>query len=83
MSKKPIVLIETERPAPTRADILPTKGYSLEVDGKLKAQFATSESAFEAGIELKKKFPFIQVRVYDAQERTRTPVDMPDPEPTG
>jgi hypothetical protein len=77
MAKKSIELIEEKRPAHARADIPPTEGYSVEVDGKLKAQFATQESAFEAGIEIKKRFPFIQVRIYDAKERTRTTVELP------
>jgi hypothetical protein len=77
MSKKPIELVEERPVAKVRADIPPTEGYSIEVDGKLKAQFPARESALEAGIALKKKFPFIQVRIYDAKERTRTPVDLP------
>lgn len=76
MSKKTVELIEEKRTA--RADILPTEGYSIEVDGKLKANFLTQESAFTAGIELKKKFPLVQIRIYDAAERTRTPVDLPE-----
>lgn len=77
MSKKPLELNEEKRPANTRADIPPTEGYSIEVDGKLKAQLSTPEIAFQAGTELKKKFPFIQVRIYDARARTRKPVELP------
>jgi hypothetical protein len=77
MAKKFIELIEEKLPAHARADIPPTEGYSVEVDGKLKSHFPTSEGAFEAGVEIKKKFPFVQVRIYDAKERTRTPVELP------
>jgi hypothetical protein len=78
MSKKSLESIEEKHPANARTDIPPTEGYSMEVDGKLKAQFSTPESAFEAGTELKMKFPFIQVRIYDARTRTRTPVELPE-----
>lgn len=77
MAKKPIELIEETRPANPRADLPPTEGYSVEVDGKLKSHFPTPESAFEAGIAIKKRFPFVQIRIYDAKEQTRTPVDLP------
>ena len=60
-----------------RADILPTEGYSVEVDGKLKAQFPSAESAFEAGMDIKKKFPFVQIKLFDAKERIRTTVELP------
>jgi hypothetical protein len=30
----------------------------------------------KAGLELKTKYPQIQVKVYDAKERTRTPVEL-------
>ncbi|GGC61257.1 hypothetical protein [Chelatococcus reniformis] len=77
MSKTPVERFEERRPPDARADLLPTEGYSVEVDGKLKAQYPAPEIAFDAGIEIKRKFPFVQVRIYDAKERTRTPVDLP------
>lgn len=73
----PTERIDEALPTNVRADILPTEGYSVEVDGKLKSQFSSSESALEAGIALKRQFPNIQVRIYDGKERTRTPVDLP------
>jgi hypothetical protein len=78
MSKTHMELFEERRPPDARADLLPTEGYSVEVDGKLKAQYSAPESAFDAGIEIKKRFPFVQVRIYNAKERTRTPVDLPE-----
>lgn len=77
MAKKTIELVEeTRRPTP-RADIPPTDGFSVEVDGKLKSHFPTSEGAFAAGMEIKKRFPFVQIKIYDAKERTRTLVELP------
>jgi len=73
---KPTSDTET-RPKNLKANILPTEGYVLEIDGKFKTEYETSEQAMESGLELKKKYPQIQVKVYDAKERTRTPVELP------
>ena len=66
----------TTRPKNPSANILPTEGYVLEIDGKFKTKYETSEQAMKAGLELKKKYPQIQVKVYDAKKRTRTPVEL-------
>ena len=60
------------------ANILSTEGYVLEVDGKFKTEYESSEPAKKAGLELKKKYPHIQVKVYDAKKRTRMPVALPE-----
>jgi hypothetical protein len=64
--------IDTTRPKNPSAITIPTEGYVLEIDGKFKAEYATSEEAMKASLELKKKYPQIQVNVFDAKERTRT-----------
>ena len=66
----------TTRPKNPSANVLPIEGYVLEVDGKFKSEYESSEVALKAGLELKKKYPHIQVKVYDAKERTRTPVEL-------
>ena len=66
----------TTRPKNPLANVLPTEGYVLEIDGKFKSEYKTSEAAMKAGLELKKKYPHIQVKVYDAKERTWTPVEL-------
>ena len=68
----------TTRPKNPSANVLPTEGYVLEIDGKFKSEYKTFEDASKAGSELKKKFPFIQVIVYAAKERTRTVVKLPE-----
>jgi hypothetical protein len=68
----------TTRPKNPSANVRPTEGYVLEVDGKFKLEYASSEAGMKAGLELKKKYPHIQVRVYDAKERTRTVVELPE-----
>ena len=50
----------------------------LEIEGKFKSEYETSDAAMKAGLELKKKFPYIQVVVYGAKERTRTLVALPE-----
>jgi hypothetical protein len=66
----------TTRPKNPPANLRPTEGYILEVDGKFKSEYETSEAAMKAGLELKKKYPHIQVKVYDAKELTRTLVEL-------
>ena len=66
----------TSRPKNPSANTIPSEGYILEIDGKFKSEFATSETAMEAALELKKKYPQIKVNVYDAKEHTRTLVEL-------
>ena len=56
---------------------LPASGYALEVDGRLKAEFATRDGARAGADELKKRFPMLRVRIYDAQTKTREEVQLP------
>jgi len=53
----------------TTARELPDQGYALEVDGRMKAEFTTRDGAKAGGEELKKRFPKLQVKIYDAQTR--------------
>ena len=64
-----------ERPRNIRPNSNPTEGFSLEVDGKIKSQHPTREAATTTGEELKRKFPVLQVTIYDAAAKPRTPVD--------
>jgi len=50
---------------------LPASGYALEVDGRFKAEFETRDGARAGGEELKKRFPMLQIRIYDAQTHAR------------
>lgn len=59
----------------TAHDLL-ASGYALEVDGRLKAEFATRDGA-KTGAELKKRFPMLRIRIYDAQTKTREEVLLP------
>jgi hypothetical protein len=64
------------RPRNLKANLIPTEGYGLEVDGRVKSQYETAEAATKAGLELKRKYPQIQVKVFDAKVRTRTAVEL-------
>jgi hypothetical protein len=67
---------DTTRPKNSSANTIPSQGYVLEVDGKFKSEFQTSEAAIKSALELKKKYPQIQVNVYDAKEHARTLVEL-------
>ena len=56
---------------------LPTTGYALEVDGRLKAEFETREGARCGAEELKKRFPMLRVKVYDAETETKEEIELP------
>ncbi|MGL9623159.1 hypothetical protein QRQ56_34895 [Bradyrhizobium sp. U531] len=50
---------------------LPASGYALEVDGRLKTEFTTRDGARAGGEELKRRFPMLRIRIYDAQTHAR------------
>ena len=73
--KKTMTLPDEAAPAiAERADLLPAEGFSLVVDGQFKARFGNEESARKAGAELSGKFPRLQVLIYDAATKTRSPL---------
>ncbi|MDA9534094.1 MULTISPECIES: hypothetical protein [unclassified Bradyrhizobium] len=57
-----------------RADVAPTDGFSLVVDGHFKTHYESAAAAQEAGAELLGRFPMLQVLVYDAATKTRSPL---------
>ena len=56
----------------TRADLIPTEGFGLEVDGRMKMVFPTLQAALKRAHDLKAEFPMLQIKVYDAAEKTST-----------
>lgn len=68
---------EQQRPRNTPPNKFPVEGFSVEVDGKMKSQYATEAAAVKAGSELKGKFPVLQVKVYDAAARTYSLIEAP------
>ena len=73
--KKPKLTVEDPQPRNIqRADIAPADGYSLVVDGHFKTQFTEKGAAMKAAAELLAKYPMLQVEIYDASPRSRSPV---------
>ena len=68
----------TSAPAPmSKAGTgLPTSGYALIVDGQAKREFDAHDSALKAARDLKRRFPRLQVKVYDAQKKQSETVEM-------
>ena len=56
---------------PGRTIELPKSGFALEIDGRLKTEFSTREGAERGATELKRRFPMLQIRIYDAASQSR------------
>jgi hypothetical protein len=68
--KKPLTIPGEPQPRNiTRADLVMTEGFGLEVDGRMKTVFPTLEAARKRARDLKAEFPMLQVKVYDAAEK--------------
>jgi len=71
--KKPKLSVEDPQPRNIqRADIAPSDGYSLVVDGHFKTQFAEKAAAVKAATELLAKYPMLRVEIYDASSKSRS-----------
>jgi len=68
----------TSTPSPTsRARVdLQTSGYALVVDGLAKKEFDSRDSALKAARELKERFPRLQVKVFDAENRQSETIEL-------
>ncbi len=70
--KKPLTMPAEAQPRnTTRADLIPTEGFGLEVDSRMKTVFPTLQAALKRAHDLKAEFPMLQIKVYDAAEKTR------------
>jgi hypothetical protein len=68
--KKPLTIPDEPQPRNiTRADLVMTEGFGLEVDGRMKTVFPTLQAAQKRARDLKAEFPMLQVKVYDAAEK--------------
>jgi hypothetical protein len=52
-------------------------GYAIEVDGRMKTTFATCDGARAGAVELKKRFPLLCIRIYDAGANVREEIQLP------
>ena len=72
--KKPKVQIESAAPPRIvqRADLAPSTGYALVVDGHFKTEFGEEKAAKKAATELLAKYPMLRIEIYDASSKSRT-----------
>ena len=70
--KKPLTLPDEEPRVVQRADVAPSEGFSLVVDGRFKTQFEDEAAAKIAAAELLCRFKFLKIEIYDAAKRERT-----------
>ena len=73
--KKPKPPVESLQPRQVqRADIAPTTGYAIVVDGHFKTEFVEEGAARKAAAELLAKYPMLKIEIYDASSKSRIPV---------
>jgi hypothetical protein len=51
--------------------------YLLQIDTQTKRSFKTAEAARSMALEIKGRFPALQVSIYDNVIKSRTIVDLP------
>jgi hypothetical protein len=73
--KKPKLQVESPQPRQVqRADLAPTTGYAMVVDGHFKTEFVEEGAAKKAAAELLAKYPMLKIEIYDASLKSRIPV---------
>jgi len=73
--KKPKSPVESPQPRQVqRADLAPTTGYAIVVDGHFKTEFVEEGAAKKAAAELLAKYPMLKIEIYDASSKSRIPV---------
>jgi hypothetical protein len=71
MRKSTTTITEEQKPRNImRADVTITEGFGIEVDGQMKAVFDTKEAAEKEAQKLKTRYPMLQIKVYDASQKT-------------
>ena len=80
-SERKIIVKKSEPDEPADEDIgqrkRPETGrFRLQVDRQTKASFATSDDAERAGLAIKKKFPIVQVTVYDSADSVTRALEL-------
>jgi len=83
--RKPMMTM-TEEPKPRnimRADVTISEGFGIEVDGQMKAVFDTKAAAEKDALKLKTKYPMLQIKVYDAAQKTSEVITAKEVSPDG
>jgi len=55
---------------------LPPTGYAVVVDGQIKTEFKTKEGAHNGARDLKRRFPMLQIKVYDAETKQTHDIEL-------
>ena len=55
---------------------LPQSGYAVVVDGQVKTEFKTKEGAQNGARDLKRRFPMLQIKVYDAETKLIQDIEL-------
>ena len=63
--------------APIRATAPLIEQYYVAVDRQLKSGFGTYEAAEKAAKEIRKRYPNLQLTVFDAKKRSHTAIEQP------
>jgi hypothetical protein len=66
---------QEERPQQRQPD---TERYLLQIDRQTKRSFKTPEAAQAMALEIKARFPALQVSIYDSVTKSRTLIDVPN-----
>jgi len=66
---------EDEKPTQSQPE---TERYLLQVDRQSKRSFKTPEAAQKAALEIKSRFPSLQVSIYDTVIGSRIKVELRD-----
>jgi hypothetical protein len=66
---------EEDRPQERQHD---TERYLLQIDGQTKRSFKTAEAARSMALEIKGRFPALQVSIYDNVMKSRTLIEVPN-----
>ena len=67
---------ESENDRPNQSQAEPER-YLLQIDRQTKRSFKTSEAARTAALEIKGRFPTLQVSVYDNVTQSRMVIETP------
>jgi len=72
--KKPALHVERQSQPRNiqRADIAPSAGFAIVVDGHFKTQFAEEAIARKDAAELLAKYPMLKIEIYNAASKART-----------
>lgn len=77
--KRPLPLDQAIATPPKRAASPLTEQFYVSVDGQLKSGYGTYQTAENAAQSIKRRYPVLQVSVYDVKEHRHTTIEQPTP----